>query len=272
MKIAVAGKGGVGKTTLASLLARAYALEGRAVVAIDADPDANLASAIGLPANRLGEVKPIATMKKLAEERTGHGGGFGGFFKLNPTVDDLPESLSVRFEGIRILALGSVEHGGSGCVCPEHTLLRAFMNHILVRENDVVIMDMEAGVEHLGRATADSVDALIIVVEPGRRSLETARQIERLALDVGIKRLAYVGSKVTGPKDLDFLKSQLCADRMLGSLSMSDAIRRGDMEGIPPFDTGPEILQEVQVIKKSIERFIRAPLAGNELKDTTSCA
>lgn len=209
MKIAIAGKGGVGKTTLAALLARAYAAEGRKVLAIDADPDANLAAAIGLPADRIAALQPIAALKELAAERTGHAGGYGGFFKLNPTVDDLPEALSQSHAGVRILALGHIEHGGGGCVCPEHALLRALMTHILVRRDDVVVMDMEAGVEHLGRATADAVDVLIVVVEPGQRSLDTARQIERLAADLGIRRLAYVGSKVANDGELEFLKADL---------------------------------------------------------------
>ena len=256
MKIAIAGKGGVGKTTLASLLARIYASEGRAVLAIDADPDANLAAAIGLPKARLTELKPISTLKDLAVERTGHGGGYGGFFRLNPTVDDLPDALSLPYAGVKILAMGAVEHGGSGCVCPEHTLLRALMTHILLQRDDVVIMDMEAGVEHLGRGTADSVDCLIIVVEPGQRSLETAGQIERLAADLGIRRLAYVGSKVDGAEDLTFLMAALPADRFLGTLSWSASLRRTDKEGGVPFDCGGEVLCEARAIKSQLERLV----------------
>jgi CO dehydrogenase maturation factor len=255
MKVAVVGKGGVGKTTLASLLARVYAKEGRKVLAIDADPDANLAAAIGLPYERLAEVMPIAAMKELAVERTGHGAGFGGLFKLNPTVDDLPDTLSVQYEGVRILALGSVKHGGSGCFCPEHALLRTLMTHILVRRDDVVIMDMEAGVEHLSRATADAVDVLVIVVEPGQRSLETAKQIERLAADIGLSRIAYVGSKVDGPGDTSFLERSLPPERLLGMLSLNADLRRADIDGRPPFDVGGELLAEVKSIKENLEKY-----------------
>ena len=258
MKIAIAGKGGVGKTTLASMLARTFSAEGRAVLAVDADPDANLAAAIGLPADRLADVKPIAAMRELAAERTGHGGGFGGFFKLNPTVDDLPEALSATHAGVRILALGAIKHGGSGCVCPEHTLLRALMRHILLRQDEVVIMDMEAGVEHLGRATADSVDVLIIVVEPGRRSLETAAQIERLAADIGVGRVAYVGCKLREPSDQAFLESVLPKDRFLGSLTFNNDIRAADLDGRAPYERAPEAAPEIAAIKDGLMALLAA--------------
>lgn len=256
MKLAIAGKGGVGKTTLAALLARTYAAEGRKVLALDADPDANLAVAVGLPRDRLGEVRPVTSLKELAIERTGHGGGYGGFFKLNPTVDDLPETLSASHAGVKILALGSIEHGGAGCVCPEHALLRALMTHILVRRDDVVIMDMEAGVEHLGRGTADSVDLLIIVVEPGRRSLDTAAQIERLAADLGIRRIAYVGSKVADAAERAFLEDALPADRLLGFLGASDALRDADRRGLSPFDLGGAVVDEALAIKRRLEHQV----------------
>jgi CO dehydrogenase maturation factor len=260
MKIAIAGKGGVGKTTLASCLARAYAAAGRKVLAIDADPDANLAAAVGLSAEARASLKPIAAMKEIAAERTGHGGGFGGFFKLNPTVDDLPEALSVSHAGVKVLALGAIEHGGGGCVCPEHTLLRALLTHILVRRDDVVIMDMEAGVEHLGRGTADSVDVLVIVVEPGQRSIETARQIERLAADIGIRRLAYVGSKVADVDERAFLESAVPAGRFLGAIGLSEDLRRVEREGRAPYDAGGEVLEEIERIRQRLETLVASDL------------
>lgn len=259
MKIAIAGKGGVGKTTLAALLARAYAAEGCRVLAIDADPDANLAAAVGLSPERIAAIKPIAAMKELATERTGHAGGFGGFFKLNPTVDDLPEALSQQHAGVRVLALGNIEHGGGGCVCPEHALLRALMTHILVRRDDVVVMDMEAGVEHLGRATADAVDVLIVVVEPGQRSLETARQIERLAADIGIRRIGYVASKVADAEELAFVRAALPAARFLGALSLSSELRQADREGRSPFDLGGQVVADAQAIRRQLEALASRP-------------
>ena len=173
MKLAVSGKGGVGKTTFAALLIRTLSDQGKHVLAIDADPDANLAAALGIAdADR---IIPIAEMKELIFERTGaQPGTIGGFFKLNPKVDDLPDTLSAKLDNIKLMRLGGVKKGGGGCMCPESTLLKALVMHIVLARDEVVVMDMEAGIEHLGRATAQAVDKLIVVVEPGRRSIDTA--------------------------------------------------------------------------------------------------
>nr|WP_318381436.1 carbon monoxide dehydrogenase accessory protein CooC [uncultured Enterobacter sp.] len=252
MKIAIAGKGGVGKTTLAGLLARSFAADGRPVLAIDADPDANLASALGIPAARYAELQPFSRMKDLAKARTGAGEGYGSLFILNPKVDDLPEAFCVEHEGVRLLRMGTVEHGGTGCVCPEHTLLRRLMSHLLLERDDVVVMDMEAGIEHLGRSTAQAVDVLIVVVEPGLRSIQTARQIGELAADIGIRTLAYVGSKIACPSDKVFLEAQFSADQLLGYLSLNDTIRGADLSGRAPFDLGGDFMSELEVIKQRL--------------------
>ncbi len=253
MKLAITGKGGVGKTTLAGLLARAYAARRRPVLAIDADPDANLASAVGVPADQAASMTPIAKMKDLAKERTGAAADYGSLFILNPQVDDLPGRFVVEHKGVRLLAMGTVEQGGSGCVCPEHTLVRSLMKHLLVERGDVVILDMEAGIEHLGRATAQSVDLLIVVVEPGQRSVQTARQIERLAADIGIPAIAYVASKVADDGDRAFLAAALPADRLLGTLSFSEAIRDTDRRGRSPYDIGGLVLDEAMAIVERLD-------------------
>jgi CO dehydrogenase maturation factor len=162
MKLAISGKGGVGKTTFAALLIRTLNDMGKKVLAIDADPDANLAAALGIP--NADKIVPIADMKEMIFERTGaQPGSIGGFFKLNPKVDDLPDALSVKKDRIKLMRLGSVKKGGGGCLCPESTLLRALIVHIVLARDEVVVMDMEAGLEHLGRATASAVDKLIAV-------------------------------------------------------------------------------------------------------------
>jgi CO dehydrogenase maturation factor len=235
MKLAVSGKGGVGKTTFASLLIRTFNQQGKRVLAIDADPDANLAAGVGIKNSE--RIVPISEMKALVLERTGaQPGSIGGFFKLNPKVDDLPEALSATFENIKLMRLGGVKKGGSGCICPESTLLRALVMHVVLARDEVVVMDMEAGIEHLGRATAKAVDKLIVVVEPGRRSIDTAAHIRQLAKEIGLNAIAVVGNKVRGPQDREFLEKHLNDFEIIGMLPYDDALIEADLQGISPFD------------------------------------
>ena len=235
MKIAVSGKGGVGKTTFSSLLIRTLNEDAKHVLAIDADPDANLASAIGI--DQAETITPIAEMKDLIFERTeAKPGTIGGFFKLNPKVDDLPEALSIRFENIKLMRLGGVKKGGSGCICPESTLLKALVTHIVLVRDEVVVMDMEAGIEHLGRGTAQAVDRLLVVVEPGRRSIDTAEHIRALAAEIGLANIAVIGNKIRGAQDEAFLKKHLSDFVYLGSLPYDDALIEADLAGVSPYD------------------------------------
>ena len=235
MKLAVSGKGGVGKTTFSSLLIRTLNQQGKRVLAIDADPDANLAAGIGI--ENAANIVPIAEMKDLVFERTGaQPGSIGGFFKLNPKVDDLPDDLSARLENIKLMRLGGVKKGGSGCICPESALLRALVMHVVLARDEVVVMDMEAGIEHLGRATAKAVDKLIVVVEPGRRSIDTAGHIRQLAGEIGLDTIAVVGNKIRGPKDQEFLQSHLNDFEFMGFLPYDDGLIEADLAGISPYD------------------------------------
>jgi len=235
MKIAVSGKGGVGKTTFSALLIRTLNAQGKHVLAIDADPDANLAAALGIP--NADRIVPIAEMKELIFERTeAKPGSMGGFFKLNPKVDDLPDALSAKLDGIKLMRLGGVQKGGSGCICPESTLLRALMTHIVLARDEVVVMDMEAGIEHLGRATASAVDRLIVVVEPGRRSMDTAAHIRKLASEIGLRNIVLVGNKIRSQKDEAFLTEHLNDFEFLGFIPYDDALIEADLEGVSPFD------------------------------------
>jgi CO dehydrogenase maturation factor len=214
------------------------------VLAIDADPDANLAAGLGI--ENSDRIIPISEMKELVSERTGaQPGSMGGYFKLNPKVDDLPEALSVTFENIKLMRLGGVKKGGAGCICPESTLLRALVMHIVLARDEVVVMDMEAGIEHLGRATAKAVDKLIVVVEPGRRSIDTAEHIRKLANEIGLDAIAVVGNKIRGPKDREFLQTHLSDFEFLGFLPYDDALIEADLNGISPFDTDSPSKAEV---------------------------
>lgn len=251
MKIAISGKGGVGKTTFSALLIRTLNAAGKRVLAIDADPDANLAAAIGIP--DADKIIPISEMKELVEERTGaKPGSIGGFFRLNPAVDDLPEKLSARLENIKLMRLGGIQKGGAGCICPESALLRALVTHIVLARNEVVVMDMEAGIEHLGRGTARAVDRLLVVVEPGRRSLDTAAHIRNLAREIGLENMGVVGNKIRGERDEAFLRSHLADFEFLGAVPYDDRLIEADLTGRSPFETDSAA---VRAVAELVERL-----------------
>ncbi len=253
MKLAISGKGGVGKTTLTALFAKAFTKRGYRVLAIDADPDANLAAALGYPNPET--IRPIAEMAELIEERTGaKPGTVGSVFRMNPKVDDLPDKLSAEVDGIRLMRMGTVKKGGGGCICPESTLLRALVQHLLVERTDVVLMDMEAGIEHLGRGTSEFVDRLIVVLEPGQRSIETAAKIRELAEDIRLLKLGAVGNKIRGPEDEAFLEKNVKGIPLLGFLPYRDSIIRADMDARPPFEGSEDLIDLADEI---LEKIIR---------------
>ncbi len=247
MKFAVSGKGGVGKTTFAAFLIKALADAGKRVLAIDADPDANLAQALGIKESST--IVPIADMKDLIEERTGSKPGtIGGFFSLNPKVDDLPDRLAIKIDNIRLMVMGGVKKGGSGCICPESALLKQLVRHIVISRDEAVVMDMEAGLEHLGRGTAMFVNKLIVVVEPGRRSIETAFQIKRLASDLGIKNIALVGNKIRNQEDERFIREALNDFEFLCFMPFKEEIIEADLKGVAVFEKDKETLETIKNI------------------------
>lgn len=251
MKLAISGKGGVGKTLLSALLAREFARQGHSVLAIDADPDTNLASALGFLHPE--DITPISEMKDLIEERTGvKPGQPGSLLKLNPQVDDIPEKYAQISNGIRLMVMGKVKRGGSGCYCSENALLKALINHLLVARDDVVILDMAAGIEHLGRATAQSVDKFIIVVEPGRKAIETALRIKNLAQDIGITNIAIIGNKIRGLADIDFIASSLRGFTFAGFISYDPAIIDSEISGLDPLNTSLKVVGEARNIYRNL--------------------
>ncbi|MFH1032188.1 MAG: carbon monoxide dehydrogenase accessory protein CooC [Chloroflexota bacterium] len=251
MKIAISGKGGVGKTLLASFLSKIFADSGYSVLAIDADSNATLAATLGFPNAQ--EITPISEMKELIEERTGATPGKSGtYFRLNPKVDDLPEKFWREHRGIKLMVMGELKRGSSGCYCPENAMLQALVSHLLLARNEVIIMDMEAGIEHLGRATAKAVDELIIVVEPARRSIETANKIRQLAGDMGLQNISIVGNKIRSQTEKEFLTSSLADFKFLGFIPYESALTEADIAGVSIIDSSPKVMAAVKDIYKAL--------------------
>jgi len=258
VKLAVSGKGGVGKTTLAAMIIRELSGRGFKILAIDADPDANLGQALGLDGWE--RITPISQMRQLIAERTeSQPGSYGTFFKLNPKVDDLPDELSLKKDNIKLMVLGGVVKGGGGCICPESTLLKALVTNVLLFRDEHLVLDMEAGVEHLGRGTARAVDRLIVVVEPGRRSMDTARHIKSLAADIGLTRLSLVGNKIRSPRDREFLEKALPEFQFLGFLPYEESVIEADLDGRSPYDAQSSLRGEAE---KIVDRLLKEVESG----------
>ena len=256
MKIAVTGKGGGGKTTLSSTLARLYAEEGRSVLAADVDPDANLGLALGFTEEELDSITPISKMRELVEERTGaSSSGLGQFFRLNPKVDDIPDKFAKECNGVKLLVLGTVETANSGCVCPEHVMLKRIISHLCIQDQDVVVMDMEAGLEHLARGTTEDMDQFIVVIEPGARSVQTYKNVKRLALDLGIERVSVVANKVRNEADEEFVKSHIPQEDLLGFIHFNEDVVNADRQGASPYDMSEGATAEIRKIKEKIDNM-----------------
>ena len=254
MKIAISGKGGAGKTMLASFLSTVFAESGSSVLAIDADPNANLGAALGFPHPE--DIIPISEMGDLIEERTGaRPGEVGPYFKLNPKVSDIPEKYGAKHDGIRLMVMGRLKKGGSGCYCPENALLDALVAHLLLERDEMIIMDMEAGVEHLGRGTAKAVDKMVIVVEPSKRSVETACRIRELAKDIGLESIGVVGNKVRFEKDKESLVSSMSDFEFLGFIPYDQAIIEADLAGSSLVNSSQKAMSEVKSIAARLDKL-----------------
>lgn len=252
MKVAITGKGGVGKTTFASTLCRLYADEGRKVLAADVDPDANLGLALGLTEEEVNAIVPVSKMKELARQRTAANAS-NTFYKLNPEVSDLPDELSKDVNGVKLLVMGTVDTGGSGCVCPEHVMLKAILSNLVFRRDDVVVMDMEAGLEHLGRGTASMMDQFVVVIEPGARSVQTYQRIKQLAADIGVTQVRVVANKVRDQRDEEFIKAHIPAEDLLGFIHYSADVIEADRNGQSPYDYSPAAVEEIRAIKAKMD-------------------
>ena len=234
MKLAIAGKGGSGKSTVAGVLALLQARAGCRVLAVDADPDANLASVLGVSAERQREIVPISERRALIEERTGAKvRQYGQMFKLNPEVADIADDCALVHEGVALLVLGAIEAGGSGCACPESVLIKALVADLVLHKDEALVMDMEAGVEHLGRGTARGVDTLLVVVEPSRMSLDCADRVFRMAAEIGLTDIRVVANKIATPDDERWLRDALADREIVAAIPLSEGIRAADRDGRP---------------------------------------
>ncbi len=251
MKIAISGKGGVGKTTLAANLVRAFANRGLNVYAVDADPDVSLGATLGLPAGELAMLRPVIEMKELVDERTGGG---GAFFTLNPKVDDIIDHYSLRQGNIRFLRMGAVKQGGTACYCKENSFLYAVLNSLLLDKDDVVVMDMSAGIEHLTRGTSRGVDVLIVVTEPTRVSVQTAGVVKKLAEELGIRRVRVLANKVRTEKERQFIMSQFKAEELLGIISFDEDVLENALAEESGLLSGAGVMPGIEDI---VEKLLR---------------
>ena len=232
MKLAISGKGGTGKSTLAAALALLMKKKGWRVLAVDADPDGNLAAALGALPEEMARIIPISKQKELIEERTGAKvKQYGQMFKLNPEVADIAEGYGTNLKGVTLLVLGAIEAGGSGCACPESVLIRALVTDLVLRRKDALIMDMEAGIEHLGRATAQGVDTLLVMVEPSQRAVDSAHRVARLAAEIGLRDIRFVANKIASTADEEFVRTALADQEIVGVIPWSGELRQAERRG-----------------------------------------
>ena len=252
LKLAVSGKGGGGKTTISALMARALYKAGRSVLAIDADPNATLLACMGhvppVP------VPPLVELKGLIAERTGvQPGASGGLFKINPRVEDIPAKYAVDVDGIKVLVAGAIKNAGAGCYCPENAFVRALVSHVLLDHQNVLILDMEAGIEHLSRGTVEDVDRLLIVVEPSRASIETAHRINKLACQLGLYHISVIGNKIQADAEKDFLREALAEIEFAGFVPFDQRLQQAELAGRPAAGASPAVDEAMARIVRRLE-------------------
>ena len=262
MKVAVTGKGGVGKTVIAGTLACLLHKKGFEVLAVDADPNPNLSYTLGLARGEAEKIVPISENSELIEEKTGaEPRSYGSVFKLNFTVDDIVEKYAVRTPlGVNLLVMGVVREAAAGCMCPANHLLRMLLRHLLVRREEAVVADMEAGTEHLGRGTAEHVGKMLVVVEPSAKAFETASRIKNLAEQMRVGKMLLVGNKVLDDRDEAAVRSfaEKSGIPVLGIVHHDPAIREADLSGVSllmSFPSAPAVLEIGAICDRLLEMY-----------------
>jgi len=251
MKLAFTGKGGVGKTTTVVLTAELLRRGKKPVFIVDADPDMNVGTLLGFSGDL--PIRPISEMKELIHERTGvKENEPAPFFKMNPRVDDIPEKYSLDVNGIKLLIMGTIQKGGGGCACPENAFLKSLLSYLMIARDEWVLLDMEAGIEHLGRGTAIGVDRMVVVVEPNKTSLETAIRIKKLSRDLGVKNLVAMGNKITSDDEKEYIIQNLKDIEVTGYIKYSEEIKNLSLGKIKPWDLSDEIIGSIGGLIESL--------------------
>ena len=253
MKIAVAGKGGVGKTFISGTLSRILAQKGYEVLVVDADPNINTASSLGIPSDVADGIVPLSDNEVLIQEKTGvaPGRSYGQMFRLTPRVSDIVDNFGVVGpDGVKLLIMGTVKGGNTGCMCPSNALLRVLIQHMLIQRDEILIMDMVAGLEHLGRGTARRMDAMLIVVEPRMKSVDTARRIKKLATEIEISEVLAVPNKVNTLEEKQFIEEHMAKLEIpiATVIPYDDSIAEADMHGTAALNYSPTT-QAVEAVR-----------------------
>ena len=263
MKIAVAGKGGVGKTFVSATLSRILARDGYSVLAVDADPNLNLAYSLGVGYDVADNIVPLSENNDLVKEKTGVAPeeALGNMFNMNPRVSDIVDRFGVTApDDVKLLVMGTVKGGGTGCMCGANAMLRVLIQHMLIQRGEVLVMDMVAGLEHLGRGTARRMDAMLVVIEPRMKSVDTVKRILKMAEQIEVETVLAVGNKVMRPKDEKFIREKMGELNVpvISIIPYDQAVADADMEGVPTIDYNPETpaVKAVKELEKYlIERF-----------------
>ena len=235
MKIAVSGKGGVGKTLVSGTLAGYFAKKGFKVMAIDADPSPNLALTLGIPVEKANKIIPISENTQLLDAKTRT--DYPGVYKLSFKVDDIIEENGMKSPyGVNLLVMGTVKSAGGGCACSANAVVRELLRHLIVELNEIVVVDMEAGVEHMGRGTASHVDIMLIVADSSRKSLEIAKKITNLAHEAGIKNVFVVGNRVRDPEEKELITDFTTKNKLplIALIPYDDIVIKADRVGEAP--------------------------------------